>query len=106
MDQPFTLPPRPPRSLTPVETAKLIRRALRAAHPHTRFHLVCDLGTGYGYMSLQWVAGPSTTAVSATVEPFLSEIASDEPDDTMRRLPVPYTCKGIALIRLEKELNS
>ncbi|RNI24806.1 LPD29 domain-containing protein [Flexivirga caeni] len=106
MEQPIVLPPRPPRKLTPVETAKLIRRALRAAHPHTRFHLVCSRGTGYGYMSLQWVAGPSTAAVRTTVEPFLSEVASDEPDDAVRRLPVPYTCKGIDLIRLEKEPTS
>ena len=107
--EPMTHPTtQPAHRLSPTETAKLIRRTLRREYPQTRFQLVCSRarGTGYGYMTLHWLDGPTTRSVQETVQPFISEVAGEQPDDAVRRLPVPYTCKGIHLARHETRPGS
>lgn len=85
--------------LSPQETAARIRKALRNAFPGQSFSLRCERGTGWGYMNLTWVDGPTTAQVEAVTDRFRSEVLSDRPDDSVVRIPNGFTCKGVLMSR-------
>lgn len=66
-------PPRQREYASAPESAKLLKAALRAAFPATRFSVTLDRGTAYGCANVRWTDGPSTKLVDAVVGPFSGE---------------------------------
>lgn len=54
----------------PAAIAKATKAALRSAYPGVKFSLVGTRGTGYGYLHLSWIDGPTEAAVKDTVSGF------------------------------------
>lgn len=59
-----------PASATPVESASMLKQALRKAFPRVRFSVRLSRGTGYGYCHVRWTDGPSTRVVEQVTERF------------------------------------
>jgi hypothetical protein len=56
--------------LSPQDTAKILRKQLRAAFPGVKFSLRMSRGTAWGSYSLSWTGGPSVAEVDAIALPF------------------------------------
>jgi len=52
------------------ESSKLLKRALAARFPATKFSVTIDRGTAYGCASVQWTDGPTVALVDEVVNPF------------------------------------
>ena len=61
--------PRAVRASAP-ESAKLLKKTLRAAFPAVTFSVKLSRGTGYGYCDVSWTDGPTRQRVEAVVAPF------------------------------------
>jgi hypothetical protein len=71
---PLPAPIRPaPEHATAPETAKLLKRTLRARFPAVRFSVTLDRGTAYGCANVAWTDGPSVKLVDQIVGPFSGE---------------------------------
>ena len=55
---------------TPVETSRIMKRALRKHFPATRFSVRLSRGTGWGNCSVRWTDGPSTKLVKEITRHF------------------------------------
>ncbi len=55
---------------TPQDSARAMRRALKAAFPGIRFGVTMSRGTAWGNYSVAWTDGPSEAAVEAVTDPF------------------------------------
>lgn len=89
----------PAAKLSPTDTAKAMRAALKVAFPGTKFSLRNSRGTGWGYMDLFWTDGPAVFDVEFVLAPFRSERPSDVPDDSTVHIASGHTCKGIYMAR-------
>ena len=58
------------RYMTCAETAKLIRGALKAAHPGTRFSVRSDTYAGGASIRVRWTDGPTRDAVEKTARMY------------------------------------
>jgi hypothetical protein len=56
------------RYISTVDTAKLLRKALRAAHPAVKFSVRSDVYAGGASIRVEWTDGPTEAAVRATTE--------------------------------------
>jgi hypothetical protein len=56
------------RSLTPAETAKLVRRALKDAYPAVKFSVRTRTYAGGASVSVEWTDGPTNQQVEATAK--------------------------------------
>lgn len=70
------------RNFSAVETGKEIRRALKDAFPGVKFSLRMSRGTGYGWFSLSWTDGPTTSAADAVCNGFRSSYFDGMTDST------------------------
>lgn len=67
---------------TVTETGKAIRKALREAFPGVKFSLRGSRGTGYGWFSLSWTDGPTTSQADAITNGFRSSYFDGMTDST------------------------
>lgn len=90
-----------------VDTGKAIRHALREAFPGVKFSLRGSRGTGYGWFSLSWTDGPTTSQADAVANGFRSSYF-DGMDDSTHQIPATmyadpdgvirehrYSCNGV-----------
>ena len=63
-------PTRSMESASAVESAKVLKAALRKDFPAVKFSVTLSRGTGYGYCSVGWTDGPSVKAVKAVTDWF------------------------------------
>lgn len=90
------------------ETAQEIRKALRVKFPGVKFSLRMSRGTGYGWMSLSWVDGPTEEAARAVTDYFRSSYFDGMDDSTHQIAPklwavpgsdmpveIDYSCNGV-----------
>lgn len=61
-----------PRYLSCADTAKLVRKALKAAFPGQRFSVRSDTYSGGASIRVKWIDGPTEKAVKAVTDPFES----------------------------------
>lgn len=61
------------RHLTVKETAAALRARLKTEFPRAKFSVVMSRGSGYGWLSVSWVDGPTTETVDAIVGQYESE---------------------------------
>lgn len=59
-----------PRHLTITETAAALRSRLRLFWPTIKFSVRRDRGTAAGWLTVQWIDGPTRTQVEAVAEGF------------------------------------
>ena|ERR1041385_7359311 len=59
--------------LSAVDSAKLLRQALKTHFPATKFSVTLDRGTAYGCASVRWTDGPTVRLVDTIVDPFSGE---------------------------------
>lgn len=83
---------------TAVETGKEIRRALRAAFPGVKFSLRGSRGTGYGWFSLSWTDGPTTSQADEVTNGFRSSYF-DGMDDSTHQIPATMYADADGVIR-------
>ena len=55
---------------TPVETSRIMKRALRKRFPAIKFSVRLSRGTGWGNCSVRWTDGPSTKLVQEITKRF------------------------------------
>ncbi len=60
----------PTRYVTCAETAKLVRAALKAAFPGTKFSVRSDTYAGGASIDIRWTDGPTSYAVDRTVNQY------------------------------------
>lgn len=80
------------------DTGKAIRRALRDAFPGVKFSLRGSRGTGYGWFSLSWTDGPTTTQVDQVTHSFRSSYF-DGMDDSTHQIPATMYAGDDGVIR-------
>ena len=59
-------------TLSPAESSRLLKRALKDAFPGTKFSARLSRGTAYGNLHVSWTGGPDREAVEAVTIPFQS----------------------------------
>ena len=59
-----------PEYVSAAETAKIVRKALRAAFPGVRFSVRTRTFSGGAALDVHWRDGPETGAVRAVTEPY------------------------------------
>ena len=97
--------------LSPVESAKLLRAALRRAFPGTKFSVRLSRGTAWGNAHVAWTDGPKPRDVEALCAGFESEGFDGMTDSTTRReavvdLPDGSRARsGIGLILTNRDLS-
>ena len=74
-----------PRDEHPKESAKRLRKALRAAFPGVKFRLTMSRGTAWGSYTLAWDGGPSGEEVSRIARPFEGKDFDGMTDSTIYR---------------------
>lgn len=67
--------------LSPQDTGKALRAALKAAFPETKFSVRMSRGTAYGSFDVDWTDGPTTEAVRAVTRLFVGR-SFDGRDDS------------------------
>lgn len=86
-------------SATVKETAAALRKALKAAHPETKFSVRMATGTAYGWLRVAWTDGPTATQVDEIIKPFVSR-RFDGMDDAYHATGVTeWSCCGVNTTR-------
>lgn len=88
-------------SYTVKETGAVIRAALKAAWPATKFSLRGSRGTGYGWYSLSWTDGPTESQVRELTDSFRSSYF-DGMDDSTHTIPATMFAGDDGVIREHK----
>lgn len=61
------------KRLPPAQSSRLLKKALRAAFPATKFQVRLSSGTAYGNVHVSWTDGPTGDEVRTVSEVFRSE---------------------------------
>ena len=67
---------------SPQDSAKLLRKALKAAFPGVRFSCRMSRGTAWGNYHVDWTDGPSESAVNKVTAPFQGQSFDGMDDST------------------------
>ncbi len=86
------------RYLSPTESARLLKKDLRAAFPGIKFSCRGSRGTGYGNLSVSWTDGPTSDEVDAVVSRYEGK-GFDGMDDST------YYMKKTLVVEGEKVLS-
>jgi hypothetical protein len=82
--------------ITPVQIAKDARKAIRAAFPGLKFSLTNSTGTGYGWLHLGWIDGPTDDAMRNIVDTFDALLGGYTHINSSRRYSVEAETFAIA----------
>ncbi len=83
-----------------IESAALLRKALRARFPKTRFSVRLGRGTSHFSCDVDWSGAPSREEVHEVADPFSSEGFDGMTDSTTHREAVVESPDGPALSAL------
>lgn len=77
------------------DTAREMRKALKAAWPTVKFSLTMSRGTGYGWLDLDWTDGPVESDVLALDGGFQDSYFDGMDDGYHRTGNARYSCCGV-----------
>jgi hypothetical protein len=75
------------RYLSTKETAVLVRQALKAAFPGTKFSVRMGTGTGSAWLSVSWTDGPLDADVTTLVDRYAGSVWNLNGDDSYVQNP-------------------
>lgn len=91
------------RYITTKETATLVRQALKAAFPGTKFSVRMGTGTGSSWLSVSWSDGPTDAQVTPLVDRYAGSVWNANNDDSY--VQNPPTLMAFADSELPEEVH-
>lgn len=70
------------RYISTKDTAKMVRQALKAAFPGTKFSVRMGTGTGSAWLSVTWADGPTDSEVTPLVDRYSGSVWNANGDDS------------------------
>lgn len=80
--------------ISTTDTAKLVRKDLKAAFPNDKFSVRKGTGTASAWLSVSWTDGPEYSHVRAVADQFRGEQFNGQTDN-YEQLDTPYLVSGI-----------
>jgi hypothetical protein len=89
------------------ESSKLLKRALAARFPSTKFSVTIDRGTAYGCASVRWTDGPTVALVDEVVNPFKGQGFDGSTDSSyhIKTWLPDGRASGLRLISTSREIS-
>ena len=84
--------------ISTTDTAKLIRKDLKAAFPTSKFSVRKNTGTASAWLSVSWEDGPTSNEVRAVADKYRGEQFNGQ-TDSYEDLGRPYLVSGITYHR-------